>query len=243
MELMPVFQPILNVKLQRYSAAEALARWKTKDGQLIGPYQLASDPDWINIDLELAKLIRQSADACRPFFPFVFINVSEETLASDLAFHRWIDVIKSIANTKALRMVIEVVETVSEPVLHKRWSALQSLGVAIALDDYGDGRSTFDRLSARRWDICKFSAKRLNRVDGVDAVRFCNEEGITGVVEQIEDAKLCLLTQELGLIHQQGYYHSRPALLTTHLEAAKKAPKPFNSRIKNVQTIFTGPGR
>lgn len=241
MQLIPVFQPILNVRQQRYTAAEALARWKTEDGQLIGPYQNPVEPDWIKVDLELAKLIRQSADACRPFFPFVFINVSEETLASDLAFKRWLAVINSIVSTKALRVVIEVVETVSEAVLQKRWSALQSVGAAIALDDFGDGRSTFSRLTARRWDFCKFSAKRLSGADGIHAVTFCQEQGITGVVEQVEDATLSILTQDLGLIHQQGYYHSRPALLTDHLTALNKDKTLFNNGAdSNGPKILTG---
>lgn len=222
MKLIPAFQPIVDVATKpepgcvyRYPAGEVLARWYA-DGEILGPYQHPG-VDWIATDIQVAHQILRGLDACTLFFAVITLNVSEETLASDIGFKRWLDVVQRIARRQTPRLIIEITETVSEPVLSRRWAALSQIGAAIALDDYGDAKSTFGRLSAREWDYCKFSAKRLASDDGLDAVRLCREAGIRGVVEQVEDHVYSMVSRDLGLSLQQGYYHARPAFLPDHL--------------------------
>lgn len=220
MKLIPAFQPIVDVTTHpatpsRYPAGEVLARWYD-NGQVFGPFQNPG-VDWAKTDIEMAQQILRSIDVCSLFFAVITINVSEATLESDLAFNRWVDVVQAIARRRTLRLIVEITETVSEPVLIRRWPQLSRIGAAIALDDYGDACSTLERLMARNWDYCKFSAKRLAGADGLDAVALCVETGIRGIVEQVEDRTYSILSQELGLSLQQGYYHARPAFLPDHL--------------------------
>lgn len=238
MELIPVFQPIVDIRKQyskqvRYPVAEVLARW-CGEGQVFGPNQVPIAVDWIKTDLEMATRIRHNLDACRLFFAEVSLNVSEETLSSDIAFKRWLDVMLSMTSKRTMKVIVEITEGVSDPVLKKRWPALLRLGAAIALDDYGDARSTFDRLTAREWDYCKFSAKRLMRSDGLDAVRLCSITGIRGIVEQVEGYNHSLFSQGLGLTLQQGYYHARPSFLSQFLNHPTTKSSPPNKENTNV---------
>lgn len=225
MELIPVFQPIVDTqkrytKQRRYPVGEVLARWVT-DKQMLGPYQLPSEPDWVKTDLDVAMQVKRSLNACGLMFSTISLNVSEATMESDIAFKRWIDVVYSITSKRLVNVIVEVTEGVSEPVLQKRWPALSRLGAAVALDDYGDAGSTFSRLTAREWDYCKFSSKRMALDDDLDALALCQEMGIKTIVEQVEDLTQSVNSHAIGLTLQQGYYHGRPALLTQHLEELK----------------------
>src|SRR5690554_6928780 len=93
MELIPAFQPIVDTKKRytkqrRYPVGEVLARWIT-DNQVLGPYQLACEPDWVKTDLDVAMLVGRSLRACWLMFSTISLNVSEATLESDIAFKRW----------------------------------------------------------------------------------------------------------------------------------------------------------
>lgn len=220
LKLIPAFQPVVNVLQSpaaqaRYPIGEVLARWSDGD-QIVGPYQLPTEADWIKTDLDVVKQIRDNLDACALFFESLSINVSEATLDNDAAFKRWLEIVCSITRQRKIRLILEITEQVSDRVLKKRWREIATVRAALAVDDYGDANSTIDRLESCSWDFCKFNAKYLARSQGLDALKLCSKLGINTIVEQVEKHTYSMVGARLGINLQQGYYHSRPLLLSQH---------------------------
>lgn len=119
------------------------------------------------------------------------------------------------------QIVVEVVETMHDDkaVLAQVVEQFRSIGVTIAIDDFGAQHSNFDRVFDLRPDLVKFDRQWLARCRGdVRAVRF-----LTGMVELIKELDVEVSCEgieteaELGIAMDagfdlfQGYYLGRPA--------------------------------
>ena len=217
--LMPVFQLIQDVRSNQFFAAEVLARWH-ENGVLIGPHQ-NPDVDWVAVDIATVSILGRSAELCQMFLPALFINVSEELLASDTQFARWLQIVEGIIKSKRVRITIEITELIPDVLLHKRWLQLKSLGAEMALDDYGQDFSSFARLTDYSWDYCKFSAQRLIEGESMQAALYCMSKKIKCVTEQIETQQQSSANLELGLWLQQGYFHHKPVTFSEYISKLK----------------------
>lgn len=146
----PAFQPIKDVGTGSFVAAEVLARWYD-EGRVLTPSSLSSPPYWGLVDMEMARFIQDNLHYCLDLYPALFLNVSEQTLQSDVIFKAWCRVVRDIAKNHSSRLVIEITEGIQDASLASRWEALTEIGVELALDDYGDKNSSLDRLS--RYDV------------------------------------------------------------------------------------------
>nr|WP_231571483.1 hypothetical protein [Xenorhabdus sp. NBAII XenSa04] len=81
----PVFQPIKDVGIGSFVAAEVLACWYD-EGRVLTPFTLLSPPHWELVDMEVAKFIQDNRHHCLVRYPTLFLNVSEPTLYSDVIF-------------------------------------------------------------------------------------------------------------------------------------------------------------
>jgi EAL domain-containing protein (putative c-di-GMP-specific phosphodiesterase class I) len=119
------------------------------------------------------------------------------------------------------QIVVEVVETMHDDktVLAEVVDQFRSIGVTIAIDDFGAQHSNFDRVFDLRPDLVKFDRQWLSRCRGdVRAVRF-----LTGMVNLIKELDVDVSCEgietetELGIAMDagfdlfQGYYLGRPA--------------------------------
>lgn len=223
MIIAPAFQPIKDVGTGSIVAAEVLARWYD-EGRVISPSNLSSQPHWGLVDMEVAKFIQNNLHHCLDLYPALFLNVSEQTLRSDILFKAWSRVICSIAKTHSSRLVIEITEGVRDTYLASRWNALAETGVELALDDYGDKNSSMERLSCYGWRYCKFDARRLRSLEDYPAILHCRRNGIRLIAEQVETFPLGESAKLLGLSWQQGFFHGKPAVMDKHLNNVKALP-------------------
>lgn len=148
MILAPFFQPITQVVTGRFVAAEVLSRWY-RAGIILAPLDIKPCVDWAEIDISVAEFLYTFKDKCG--FKRFFMNVSAQTLGSDVNFHTWSRAIKALVKQGEIRIVIEVTENIPDQLLEKRWQQLLALGVELALDDYGDQYSTLKRLTSYPW--------------------------------------------------------------------------------------------
>ena len=157
----PALQQIKDVGTGSFVAAEVLARWCC-EGQMLTPSELSSPPNWGLVDIEIARFIQDNLCHCSEEYQALFVNVSEQTLKSDIIFHSWAQIIRAITKNYPLRLVIEITEGVQDKSLAFRWSSLTAMGVNLALDDYGDKNSSMARLLSYDWNYCKFDARKLS---------------------------------------------------------------------------------
>ena len=153
-----VFQPIVDLDTGRLRAVEALARWRTPDGTMVGPEVFV--PLAEQADLSAALFTRVMHAACAalrswPVFdghedePFTMsVNVSARQLDDGLLAGMVRDLLEAY-DLPAEHLVLEVTESALAEDIDRASEALQAvvaIGVRIAVDDFGTGWSSLSQL-------------------------------------------------------------------------------------------------
>jgi EAL domain-containing protein (putative c-di-GMP-specific phosphodiesterase class I) len=228
-ELWLEYQPEISLSTGRVVGAEALLRWRhPRLGQLL-PGEFISVADDLGVlDRIGAWVLRE---ACQQAASWSLPELERDDLyvAVNLATSQLVDpdlpaiVLEALlgANLRPHRLCIEVTETAlvqdfdtAAANLHR----LRSLGVRVALDDFGSGYSSFAYLARLPFDIVKLDGSLVARLgqDHHDAalvesvVMLANRLGLQVVAEGVETAEQATLLAELGCDVVQGYGSGRP---------------------------------
>jgi EAL domain-containing protein (putative c-di-GMP-specific phosphodiesterase class I) len=132
----------------------------------------------------------------------------------------------------APRLIIEVTETaaVRDPhATRARLDAMKALGVAIAIDDFGAGHTSFKHLRSFPIDILKIDGAFVQNLSRSGDDRFfvrtlvdlAHHLNITTVAEWVEDEETAHMLAEWGIDYLQGDHCGIPVLVAD--PAAAKA--------------------
>ncbi|ANN80836.1 EAL domain-containing protein [Bordetella flabilis] len=212
MTLLPALQPIVYGLTSEVLAYEALARWR-RDGKILGPTDLPEAPQWSGVDIDMLSAILDRAETVSGIAPRLFINVSASTISEPGRLATWISHLAKITSYATFAVVIEITEGIGDDKLQEAWPQLKRLGVKLALDDFGDGRSSRARLVRYDWDYCKFEGHTVRDHRIQEAIRYCQNSGILPIVERVEHQKSSEEFADMGLHWQQGFLHGRPVLV------------------------------
>jgi diguanylate cyclase (GGDEF)-like protein len=220
-----VFQPVIRLADHGIIGFEALSRpsgWT--GGSVEGLFAAAQRMGLVR---ELDHLCRRTAidvsSGLSHGLP-VFINVSVAALLDPLhdvdqllLLLRWAgrnptDVVLEVSERESVTNVARLVAVMAEHREH---------GIRFALDDVGEGRSTFETLAAARPEFIKIAGSFTERVDQVGpratilaALAFARASDAVVIAEGIENQRVMDLLHELGVEYGQGYHLGRPAALT-----------------------------
>ncbi len=134
----PGFPTIKDVGTGSFVAAEVLARWYD-EGRVLTPSSVISSLLGL-VDMEMARFIQDNLHYCLDLYPALFLNVSEQTLQSDVIFKAWCRVVRDIAKNHSSRLVIEITEGIQDASRIEMGGSDRNR-VELALDDYGDKNS------------------------------------------------------------------------------------------------------
>lgn len=220
-KLEPYFQPIVGLASQRWQRVEVLARWRHPKRGWIAPGQfipLAEESGRI-VELDRQMLYR-SLQLIGPTPLDLSCNLSPKTLL-DKGFPSWLAVQLSQTGVRPGRVWLEVTESllITHPeraVLHLR--ELQSLGVHIAIDDFGKGYSSLSYLKDFPVDLLKldqtFSKEighsRKTEVILRGLILLGQDLGLTLLAEGVETEIQARWLREAGCDLAQGYFFSPP---------------------------------
>jgi EAL domain-containing protein (putative c-di-GMP-specific phosphodiesterase class I) len=151
------------------------------------------------------------------------INVHPETLI-DNDFAGWLDLLLHEWDVPPDRLSLEIIEFADTINLNRHVNALtelRSLGVGIALDDYGNGSSNLALLAEGvvnfvkldRNIVCQICTNPAYATLTRSICQMVSRLGVEMVAEGIETAKDLEALEVLGVHWGQGYYYSRPALI------------------------------
>ena len=216
--LVLAYQPIAAVHPRLPSFEEALMRLQLADGAMLGPDAVIPVAEKLGliefIDERVLELViaRLAAEpTCR-----LSMNVSVVSLRAPLWFERLRDRLAA-APGAAERLIIEIVETqavenVAE--VSAILARIKSLGVRVAMDDFGAGHTSFRNLRSLGVDIVKidgaFVQTLATSVDDRFFVRtlaaLARHLGIITVAEWVEDAESARLLRDWGVDYLQGHY-------------------------------------
>lgn len=225
MTLTTHFQPIYSVSTAAAIGFEALVRAQDVHGDPLRPDRLfataAEQGDAILLDWICRALHLRRFATVDPGDRMLFVNVNPEAAVREAKAPReFADLVRFYGLTPD-RVCIEILEAgcSDEGVLRDAVKGYRALGARIAMDDFGVGRSNFDRIVSLRPDVVKVDRSVLTAAVGdlkarrmlPAIIELLHESGAEVAVEGIESANEALLAMDSGADLLQGFHFAAPS--------------------------------
>jgi diguanylate cyclase (GGDEF)-like protein len=228
-ELRLLFQPILDLKLQRPVGAEALLRWQHPVEGLLTPDKFLTVAEEAGLIvpitrwtiLRTCKLAAQWRDRLPPGRDFYFsINLSAAAL-SDPELGPYVAAVLLETGAPASSIKFELTEggLINNPgAAREVIDGLHALGVEIMLDDFGTGYSSLSHLQLFPFDYVKIDRPFVNRAGSENAnsaiaaaiVQMAASLGLKSVAEIVETEEAAQDLRRIGCNYAQGYFYCEP---------------------------------
>ncbi|MBO1074830.1 putative bifunctional diguanylate cyclase/phosphodiesterase [Roseomonas marmotae] len=222
-EIIPYYQPLVDLRSRRLIGLEVLARWKHPDRGVLPPSEFITHAELGGLISPLFNdLLRQAChDATQwPDGLKIAVNMSPLQL-QDAALSGTVLNILSETGLSPLRLELEVTET---GIVHDLGTAkrllgmLREAGIRVALDDFGTGYASLrmvkelavDRLKIdRSFVVALASAPESGRYVSA-IIGLARALGLGTTAEGIEDASTMRRIASMGCDLGQGYFFGRP---------------------------------
>lgn len=214
--LVPLFQPIVDLRTHRISGCEALSRFQLEP--LRPPDQWFAEAEAAGYGLKLEMHAIRSAVHSRhpvPSGTYLSVNVSPNTLLSQ-------DFASLVSTLDGERLVVEVTEhsaVEDYDALKRAIDQLRRSGVRLAIDDLGTGFASFMHIVKLLPEFIKLDLS-LTRDIASDPVKQALTAALVGfatqinshlIAEGVETAEELRTLVGLGVEYAQGYYLGAPA--------------------------------
>ncbi len=226
-ELALVYQPKVDLASGRVVGLEALVRWLTRSGNIIGPEQFIPVAEETGLIVPLGRWVVRVA--CVQWIewrnaglnpPPVAVNLSPRQF-SDARLIDDIDAILEETGMDAAYLQLEVTESAAmeDPLrTFDMLDALRQRGLHVYIDDFGTGHSNLGQLKRMPIDALKIDKSFVNDVptDSDDAeivtaiIRLAHALNLRVVAEGVETPKQVAFLRKKGCDEIQGYAVSKP---------------------------------
>jgi diguanylate cyclase len=226
-ELFVVYQPQVELRSRRPVGAEALLRWKTKDGSYIPPDRFIPIAEFSGLIIDIGERVMR--EACLQLVRLQAMGFSDFTMSinvSQVQFRhsRFLDMLRAVlADTQAppSRIELEITESIAmeEPdVLIQLLGQIKETGVSIAIDDFGTGFSSLsylqrlqaDRLKIDRGFVTEITHSARGSSIAEMVIQLGRNLGLSIVAEGVEDERQASILSALGCPLAQGYLFAHP---------------------------------
>ena len=221
-ELSLHYQPIVNVGTARLVGFEALARQNPELGNVPPDVFIAVAERTELIGTITQVLLRKALAAARSWPEDVFLsfNLSMRDLISQVTILQTVALIES-SGIDPRRIIIEVTETAlmqDYEQVQDLLRALRSMGLKVALDDFGSGQSSLSYVHQLSLDKIKIYWGFIGNIATQENARnivktvidLCRNLKFDCVVEGVETAEQVEIINRLGCSTMQGYFFAKP---------------------------------
>ena len=221
------FQPIVSLNTHDVVALEALVRLKDKTGRVIYPN------DFINLAEENQLIIPLGKHVLK--YSCMMLNQLKDKGFDDIRIGLNVSAIEMLqedyVNSLLATMhaydvdpeyfTLEITESIllsDFTLVNQKFQQLQAYGVRIALDDFGIGYSSFERLHNLNIDILKIDKQFVDRIKNkrsetvvvADIISMAHKFGLIVVGEGVDDQQQKDYLEQHGCDMMQGYLFSKP---------------------------------
>ena len=221
------FQPQISCETEKTVGFEALLRWTTDDNRRIPPNRFIPMLEqtgliydvglWVLEEAlkEQKKLVEKGFPPLRVSVNLSVVQFEEDSFISDIA-----EIIKK-SGVNPEYIELEITESLfsKEPklVLEKLYK-LKELGIKIAIDDFGSGYSSLNRLKMLPFDRIKIDKSIIDYIDLDDKsapitktiILLANEFKAEITAEGVETKEQAEFLKSIFCGEIQGFYYSRP---------------------------------
>ncbi|NLK14709.1 MAG: EAL domain-containing protein [Spirochaetales bacterium] len=221
------FQPQISCDTGKTVGIEALLRWTTDDGRQVVSDRFIPILEQTGLIYEVGLWVLEQALQehnrliAKGFSPLrISINLSAVQLQTDDFIADFIDIIKK-SGVEPGYIELEITESFffENPldVLEKIYR-LKELGISIAIDDFGRGHSSFNRLKSVPFDRLKIDKEIIDTID-VDKklaplteiiILLARAMGASVTAEGVERKKQADFLKSIACDEIQGFYFSKP---------------------------------
>ncbi len=225
-ELIPYFQPIIDINTGDLIGAETLLRWKHPEFGLLEPDRFIALAEatgliipigtWL-LELICCQMMRWRNDGLH--LQRICINISSRQFRNNL-----LDVVKNALATSGLEpecLELEIVESLLLEENQENSDTLKQLtdmGVRLSIDDFGTGYSSLSYLKKFPFDVLKINHNFIKGLpDSKDNTTLVNTIinmahglDLEVVAEGVESARQLKHLRSLDCHMAQGYYFSKP---------------------------------
>lgn len=226
------FQPQIDLKTERVTGVEALARWHHPERGLIAPADFLPALEQAGLMRQLGHRILADSltalvtwDQAGLFIPTVSINLSNAELRNpNLIDHIMMELDRH--NLTPNRLVVEVLETVvaaqADNIISQNLAILAKMGCGIDLDDFGTGHASITAIRKLAIHRIKIDRSFVTHIDKdeeqqnmVAAILTMAERlGLETLAEGVETPDEQAVLAAMGCGHMQGYTLARPMSLS-----------------------------
>ncbi len=221
-----MYQPIAEVKSRKIVRVEALARWYDPDHGAIPPEEFIGIAEQMGLISQISEFVL--AESCANLANWrragLNIGLAVNVSGRELADGSLIDRVARHLQANDLPPDVLMLEVTETEVMDDLTQAsivldqLASLGIRIAIDDYGTGYSSLaylHRLPVQELKIDRSFVTNLpndlsNAIIVRSSIAMAHSLGLGVVAEGAEDEVTCAMLADAGCDSIQGYYLSKP---------------------------------
>ncbi len=246
-QLSVVYQPIVDLSTGKLVSAEALVRWRHPALGNISPAEFIPIAEESGLIVAVDQWVRQQACAAMRGWmdrnpqsapATVSVNVSRSELARNQAFRVEIAELLQSYGLPPHRLQIEVTE---RDVMRNPGDALlllqdlKSMGIKLAMDDFGTGTSSLGILRTYPFDTIKIDRSFVNGLIGSTEVlsvihatiSLVEHLGMASLVEGIEEEAQVAVLLASGCRYGQGYLFSKPVAAERLIGSVRRKISPI----------------
>lgn len=205
--------------------AEALVRWRDKDGTLIPPFKFIPLFEKNGMIAKLDEYVFE--EVCRQqkkwqregkdILP-VSVNISRASLYYSSIVEKYVKIVESY-NIPIEYVQLEITEsaTIENAEVKELVERFQDAGFRLLLDDFGNGYSSLATLNTLHFDVLKVDKSLIDYIGNSDGeklliciIELAKSLGLCTTAEGVESAEQVKFLKNLRCNDIQGYYFSKP---------------------------------
>lgn len=226
-DLFLVYQPQIDLATRRPVGAEALLRWKTKDGTFIAPDRFIPIAEFSGLIIEIGERVLRAA--CQELVRLRELGFTDFTMSvnvSQVQFRhaRFLDMLRRVldeTHAPPSHIELEITESVAMEDPHaliQLLGQIKQTGVSIAIDDFGTGFSSLSYLQRLKADRLKIDRSFVTEIThsargssiAEMVIQLGHNLGLSVIAEGVEDERQAAVLSALGCPLAQGYLFAPP---------------------------------
>ena len=217
--------PKYNVVTEEIAGAEALVRWRKKDGSMVSPGEFIPlyEKDGLIVRLDeyvfqkVCEIQKNHMETGGKLLP-ISVNLSRASIHYENMILRYVRIVEE-RGIPFSAVPIELTETAAlyNVQIKELTEKMVHAGFELHMDDFGSGYSSMTSLNQLPFDTLKLDKSLIDYIEntrGMEVIRhtiaLAHSLGMQVLAEGVETAGQVALLRELDCDEIQGFYYSRP---------------------------------